>query len=176
MAFDILQDSDIITKQSASITAVQAYNDEEGGDGPDPENLSFEMTGAKDSAWNQRVVAILLEKFREAEKEEGSSLPGRSDIYVKDLIQERFKRIRGVWRKSQRCMKASGELESEGEWEGRVVTEQMEQLKKARHLTRRRAVSKLTCHEASGTESDKAVRTTQENRRMDDSNLGRRSR
>lgn len=120
---------------------MKPYNDGGEGDGPDPENLCFEMTGPKDSAWNQRVVDLLLKKFREVEKEEDWSIPDRSDVYVKNLIQEKFKRIRTIWRKAQLRTKESGELEDEEEWERRASSEQMEQLKKARHLTRRRAVS-----------------------------------
>jgi hypothetical protein len=33
--------------------------------------------------------------------EEDWSLPDRSDLYVKDLIQEKFKRIRTIWRRAQ---------------------------------------------------------------------------
>lgn len=141
-SFDIGQDRDVITKETANRASVDAYNESgDAMDGPNPLDLKFDMLGSSDSLWNRRVMEILREKFRDLDDEENWELPPRSNLYIDEIILDRFNRIRSIWRAGQLRVKENGELETETEWEERVGNEQLEDVKKGRHLTRRKNVS-----------------------------------
>jgi hypothetical protein len=134
------KDNDMVVADSASMIEAQLYEKGE-GNGPDPKALLFELRHPKSTAWNQRVIAILLEKFRENEREEDWGLPVRSDAYVLELFQNRYKRIREAWQKGQFRVKPSGERETREEWSERIMRGFDEENKKHRHSTRTGAVS-----------------------------------
>lgn len=99
------------------------------------------MLGNIDSPWNKRIIEILRQQFRDVEDENEWGLPPRSNFYIEDVIKERIKRLCTAWRKSQCRLKEDGQLETEKEWEERMITSISEDMKNARHLTRRRNVS-----------------------------------
>ena len=96
--FDIMQDDDFAMYESVSPTIIQAYNGGE-GDGPNPDNLQLDMASGPESQWNKAALGILLEKFKDTRTEEQWSLPDRSDKYLADLIQERFRHVALIWQK-----------------------------------------------------------------------------
>lgn len=100
------------------------------------------MLGGIDSLWNKRIVEMLIRKFRDSEDENSWGLPSRSNFYVEDMIKDRLRRLRTLWRGVQCRVKEDGEMETEEEWEARVTKDQLETLKNARHLTRRQNVSR----------------------------------
>jgi hypothetical protein len=101
------------------------------------------MLGGIESRWNKRIVEILVQEFRDAEDENENEwrLPSRSIFYIQDMIKERLQRLRTIWRKAQCQMKENGQLETEEEWAARVMKGMSEDMKNARHLTRRQNVS-----------------------------------
>lgn len=108
------------------------------GDGPDPEDLHFEMTCGPDSVWNRRVLELLLEKLKE---EDGDELPERSDAYWLDIMAKRFTSLRTPWTKAQRRITSSGELETPEEVDGHVKSGFSSNRTRARKATRRQTVS-----------------------------------
>ena len=140
--FDVSQDDEFATYVSVAPAVVQAYINGD-RDGPDPAKLQFDMRAGPDSQWNQRVLGILLEKFKDVRETENWPLPDRSDKYFADLIRERFKRAATVWHSSQRRKTTSGELETWDEVEQRLVDRKDGQLATNRHATRRRNVRKM---------------------------------
>ena len=97
--FDIMQDDDFAMYESISPTIIQAYNDGERDD-PNPDNLQLDMVSGPKLQWNKAALGILLEKFKDTRTEEQWSLPDRSDKYLADLIQERFRCVALIWQKS----------------------------------------------------------------------------
>jgi formylmethanofuran dehydrogenase subunit C len=101
------------------------------------------MLGSIESLWNKRIVEILVQKFRDDEDENENEwrLPSRSNFYIQDMIKERLKRLRTIWRKAQCQLKENGQLETEEEWAARMMESISEDMKNTRHLTRRQNVS-----------------------------------
>jgi len=123
--------------QSANESDVQDYANDM-VDGPNPEDLHFDMTTGPDSVWNRRVLELLLEKLKE---EDGDMLPARSDAYWIDLLAKRFINLWTPWNKGQRKMKPSGELETPEEVEDRLSTSVAMDEVRSRKATRRNHVS-----------------------------------
>jgi hypothetical protein len=111
---------------------------EDRGDGPDPDDLHFDMANGPDSVWNKAVLERLLEKLRE---ENDNEFPQRSDAYWINILGDRFTNLRPPWNKGQRRMKPSGELETPEELEERVTQSAQLDKKRDRKATRRQDVS-----------------------------------
>jgi hypothetical protein len=79
------------------------------------------MRAGPDSQWNQRLLGILLEKFKDVRETENWPLLDRSDKYFADLIREHFKHAAMVWHSSQCQKTTSGELEMWDEVEQHLV-------------------------------------------------------
>jgi hypothetical protein len=94
------------------------------------------MIGPNDSAWNQEVFRLFIDKFKEASK-----WTNLSDKYIKDMFVERMKRLKGVWVKGQLREVKDGVYETQEQWEQRVAAQRLEDLKNKRHLRRRELVS-----------------------------------
>jgi hypothetical protein len=138
----ISQDKEIISKPSASYQDIYEY-EEETGDGPDIDHLIFDMKGPLDSRWNIEALRLLRQGFEdaiEAKEIRAAGCAGQSTQYWQDAFTERLKKLRNTWKTGQFQIKSSGERETEEEWRARIMQEQEEVLKKARHLTRRRTV------------------------------------
>jgi len=83
----------------------------------------------------------MVDKLKETRKEENWDLPDREDVYFRDLMYQRFKRLRKCWRDGKVCRLPSGDLETEEEWAARVEAVYLKDLHKGRHLERRIKVS-----------------------------------
>jgi hypothetical protein len=138
-ALNIGQDKDIVKSPSASRQDVHAY-EQEVGEGPDPRRIIFDMKGPLDSRWNIEALQILQQSFEDAIQAKErivARCEGQSQLYWQDAFTNRLKRLRRQWDKGQFKVKPSGERESNDEWQLRVVQEEQDELKKARHLSRR---------------------------------------
>ena len=71
----------------------------DGTDGPNVDDLRFDMRADASSEWNQTVFWMLLEALN-AEKADWG-LPDMPDAYFMDLISEKFLRVRTYWRSAQ---------------------------------------------------------------------------
>jgi hypothetical protein len=135
--FKINQDEDFANHIS---TGRQAVHDFENGRGigPDPEDLHFNMRGPFNSAWNEAVIGILVEKFQRLRDAQvvALRLPGRSTAYVSALLVEKFKRCRGFWTAYRPGFSATGQMETPEEVEVQVTTKKEAALKTQRHATR----------------------------------------
>ena len=92
------------------------------------------------SLWNQAVVDNLLTEIKETSEQEGWPIQ-RSNAYVRELITERYKRLRTVWRDAQPNITDKGTLETPAETEERVALRREAMMKEAWQTTRRRSVS-----------------------------------
>jgi hypothetical protein len=137
--FDIASDRDFISHETANPTDINDYL-QDIGDGPDPEDLHFDMISGPDSVWNRRMLQLLLEKLKEEDRDD---LPERSDEYWIDLMAKRFTNLQPTWRKGQRRMKPCGGMESAEEVQNRVATGFDDDDVVARRATRRRHVSSM---------------------------------
>jgi hypothetical protein len=134
----IEQDEDIVSHQVALKEDIERYH-EGHGNGPDPDNLRLDLKGEANSGWNSKVVQILRGKLEP--KTRYYELPTRSDRYLDDIIQAKFKRLRICWRQVQVRINEAGRLETPDELENRVQAKKDATLKSARHNTRRHSVS-----------------------------------
>jgi hypothetical protein len=136
-ALEINQDDDIVNHHAADPDKVQGHN-QGWGPGPDDNDIRFDMNGGLKSEWNNAVFRLLLNRSLELKKDD--NLPERSEAYIKDLIEERFKRLRILWKACQPRATDSGKPETRDELEDRINHKKDAELKNARHATRRRNV------------------------------------
>lgn len=109
------------------------------GDGPDADDLHLDMSGALDSKWNNAACTILVAKLQAMQVER--RLPERSNEYLENLVEDRFKRLFPVWKGAQTQQTATGKWETPEDVERRMVKKKEQQLRNARHSTRCRSVS-----------------------------------
>jgi hypothetical protein len=147
--FGISRDEDFADHKTASPEQVKAFVDDT-ANGPDPEDLHFDMNGLCSNAWNRRVIAALAEKFEEKRRSRPKHLriPERPVEYVEELLTERFKRCKGHWTDRQAQFTDTGIKETQEEVEIRVNKAKTVELRNARHATRRRNVG-ASYHEQS---------------------------
>ncbi|KAF9491427.1 hypothetical protein BDN71DRAFT_1510420 [Pleurotus eryngii] len=103
------------------------------GPGPSEENLKLDMEGGVGSEWNAEVMHILMDKLRKyclANKVLKKN--PREDGYMRDLLEEKFKRIRKQWQAGQ--LKAG---ETANALEDRLRQKSDSKLKEARQNGRR---------------------------------------
>jgi hypothetical protein len=134
----IVQDDEFITHEPAHPGDIRAFADGQGA-GPNLENLHFDMVGGLKSSWNRRLFELLSNQL--SEECENEEIPGRSDLYRMDLIEERFKRLKTVWNTGVPQTNELGITESSADVEGRLEARKQDQLKRARQATRRQSVS-----------------------------------
>ena len=133
---DIEQDTDITDKDSASWEAICSFA--EGGDGPDPNSLKLGMTVSADDPWNIRCVEIICNQLTAMITNMEASASDMQDItegYWKDMIAEKLRRLRVMWRAARRL---PGERDEE--WEDRMRQKKDEEMASSRRLARRRHV------------------------------------
>jgi hypothetical protein len=131
---------------------VEAFVD--GGDGPDPDDLHFEMESGPDTMWNRRVLEILLERLKETS---GEALPERSDEYWVELLGKRYANMRMPWQEAQPRMMISGELENDTELQSRMVVTVKSRQCNNKKRTRRYTVSSKLSNDESKTYTAKAI-------------------
>ncbi|KAF8588257.1 hypothetical protein K439DRAFT_1335653, partial [Ramaria rubella] len=106
--------------------------------GPNLDELHLDMKGSLISEWNVKVISLLVECL-EAKCLE-FNLPERSQAYKIDLIKEKIKRLRVVWKDFQPKTTDTGEQESPKALETRLLTKHVTAGQEARQSTRRRNV------------------------------------
>ncbi|KAI6124121.1 hypothetical protein EV401DRAFT_2069071 [Pisolithus croceorrhizus] len=100
----IVQDIDFITHAPASAADVHAYKYED-GPSPDTDKIAFNL------AWNYSVtLEHLLTEFP----------PLKEDDYVEEILRERYKRLRTLWRNAQPKLTTKGVPETPAEHEARL--------------------------------------------------------
>ncbi|KAG2117589.1 hypothetical protein DEU56DRAFT_698943, partial [Suillus clintonianus] len=134
--FSISQDADFIVHQPADRGDVYSYEYED-GPGPNTQNLAFDLKHGFNTPWNAKILDILLEELKKRSVEEEWPFR-RSDAYYKAILEERYKRMRMVWRAAQPKVTAKGCLETAEEVEERLIAKRGENLKSVRQTTRRR--------------------------------------
>ncbi|KAG2114202.1 uncharacterized protein F5147DRAFT_536318, partial [Suillus discolor] len=115
---------------------VYAYEYED-GPGPDPRNPTFDLQNRYKSPWNSRIIDSLLEELQKRGGDESWPFR-RSEMYFRDILQHRFKRLRTIWTAAQPKVTAKGALETPAEVEERLIAKKDETLKSTRQTTRRK--------------------------------------
>ncbi|KAF8580840.1 hypothetical protein K439DRAFT_1355901, partial [Ramaria rubella] len=106
--------------------------------GPNLDELHLDMKGSLTSEWNVKAISLLVEHLEAKHLE--FDLPERSQAYKIDLIKEKIKRLRVVWKDLQPKTTDTGEQESPEALETRLLTKHVMASQEARQSTRRRNV------------------------------------
>lgn len=136
--FNISQDADFIAHEAASREDVYSYEYED-GPGPDPKNLAFDTKNGFKTPWNRKIIDLLLGELRRRGDEERWPV-SRSEAYFREILQDRYRRLRTVWTGAQPKVTEKGVLETPVEVEVRLIAKKDEILKVTRQTTRRRNV------------------------------------
>ncbi|KAI6016500.1 hypothetical protein EDC04DRAFT_2538167, partial [Pisolithus marmoratus] len=94
--FSVTRDEDFLSHESPSHEVVMSFTEGD-GPGPDPIDLQWDFTGPVSLLWNQAVVEILLDKLHALCTEEKWTTKPRSDEYWKEVIKQKFNRIKVIW-------------------------------------------------------------------------------
>jgi hypothetical protein len=122
----------------ASPEDVYSYEYED-GPGPNCKDIAFDLRHGSKSPWNDKVIGLLLEELRRRGDRENWPFQ-RSEAYFREILQERFKRLRTIWTAAQPKVTPKGGLETPAEVEQRLIAKKDEVLKAARQNTRRKNV------------------------------------
>lgn len=137
--FDVEADEDFMMHKTALPALVADYRDGDGA-GPDPDELHFDMRDGPKTTWNAQVINILLLKLLSSEgKERG--LAEISDQYWRELIELKYKRVRGEWKKKLPKRTDLDVEETSKDVEEQLLDKKEKTLKDARTTRRRDAVS-----------------------------------
>ncbi|KAG2096020.1 hypothetical protein BD769DRAFT_1336510, partial [Suillus cothurnatus] len=115
---------------------VYAYEYEDGS-GPDPRHPAFDLQNGSKSSWNSRIINLLLEELEKRGREDSWPFQ-RSEAYLREILQHRYKRLRTIWTAAQPRITAKGALETPAEVEERLIAKKDEMLKLTRQTTRRK--------------------------------------
>lgn len=129
-------DKDFIGHEGADNEQIRAFNDAQGGAGPDLEDLHFDLHGGLLSYWNQEIFRLLLDFMRE---EKQDNLP--SDEYIQQVLHHRYKKLMIEWAEGQAKITVDGTAEDSDEVETRILEKEQCSRKKKRQNTRRANVS-----------------------------------
>ena len=140
--FNITQDADFIASDSAPVDDVHAFEHED-GPAPDLNHLAFDLRRGHSSLWNSAVIEQLLREFQRTCEDENWSIK-KQDNYIRELLRNRYKKIRTTWFSGQPKITRNGRLETTEEVEARLVNQINKQGKSSRQGTRRRNVGRLT--------------------------------
>jgi len=130
-----------IAHETANEEDIQKHR--EGGDGPNPKDLHFDMTRKPDSEWNEAVLEVLLKTLREEEVDD-DSIPCRSDAYLLEMLSNRFIVVQRAWKEGQSRKTPSSPKEKQKQTVKRVHEEDVDGRQAARKLQWRRCVSFYT--------------------------------
>ncbi|KAG1906069.1 uncharacterized protein F5891DRAFT_934860, partial [Suillus fuscotomentosus] len=111
----------------------------EDGPGPDLKNFTFDLKNGSKTPWNSKIIDVLLEEIQKRCDEEKWPFQ-RSEAYFREILQDRYKRLRMIWTAAQPKVTAKGILETPIEVEKRLITKKDETLKATRQMTHRRNV------------------------------------
>ncbi|KAI6159085.1 hypothetical protein EDD17DRAFT_1511562 [Pisolithus thermaeus] len=141
----ITQDLDFIMHRPATAEDVRAYEYEDGF-GPDRNNLSFDLTQNYSSPWNTYILKLLCQELQARCKEENWPIK-RGNNYITEILRERYKRLRTVWRNAQPKLTSKGVLETPTETEARLVEGRIQMGKDSRQANSRRNISLQLSHD-----------------------------
>ncbi|KAG1721115.1 hypothetical protein EDB19DRAFT_1592693, partial [Suillus lakei] len=113
----------------------------EDGPGPNCKDITFDLRHGSKSPWNDKVIGLLLEELRRRGDRENWPFQ-RSEAYFKEILQERFKRLRTIWTAAQPKVTPKGGLETPAEVEQRLIAKKDEVLKAACQNTRQKNTDK----------------------------------
>lgn len=136
-AFNISQDDDFIAHDAPSQEDIYAYEHED-GPGPDLKNLAFDLKNGSKTPWNSKIIDLLLGELWRRGNTEG--WPSRSEAYLREIIQDRYRRLRTVWKAAQPKITGKGAPETPAEVEVRLIAKKDQTLKVTRQTTRRKNV------------------------------------
>ncbi|KAG1859693.1 hypothetical protein F4604DRAFT_1539192, partial [Suillus subluteus] len=149
--FSISQDADFIVHQPADHEDVYSYEYED-GPGPNTQNLAFDLKHRSNTPWNAKILDILLEELKKRTVEEEWPFR-RSDGYYKAILEDRYKRLRTVWRAAQPKVTAKGGLETAAEVEERLIAKRDESLK-SKYLHRAKVLEQVIELKKDGEDKD----------------------
>jgi hypothetical protein len=138
IAFNINQDEDFATLECLSERELETFKADP-TQGPDIDDLRLDTKGKLKSEWNLAVVDILAKKVRAHIIER--KLKHRSDAYIEDLLLEKIKRLRHIWRTAQPRQLPDGSNENAQQLENRLLQKRIIVSKENRMSTRRCNVS-----------------------------------
>lgn len=130
--------------EPASFEDVHAYEYEDGPE-PDPDRLAFDLSQGYNSLWNSNILERLLLKFQTRCEDEKWPVK-RSDTYIREVLKNRYKRLRTTWLRGQPKLSRNGTLETPAEVEERLLQYMQQAAKASRQNTRRCAVSFVYYH------------------------------
>ncbi|KAI6101987.1 hypothetical protein EDD16DRAFT_1716311 [Pisolithus croceorrhizus] len=102
----IVQDIDFITHAPASAADVHAYKYED-GPSPDTDKIAFNLAWNYSSPWNTFLLSFLLCEFQLCCASEAWPIR-KEDDYVEEILRERYKRLRTLWRNAQPKLTTKG--------------------------------------------------------------------
>ncbi|KAI5981631.1 hypothetical protein EDD15DRAFT_2147576, partial [Pisolithus albus] len=117
---------------------VHAYEYEDGPD-PDTDKVAFDLTRNYSSPWNSFLLSYLLREFQMRCVQEAWPIR-KDDDYIEEVLRERYKRLRTLWKNARPKLTAKGLMETPAEQEARLVENSLIQGKESRQATRRRNV------------------------------------
>jgi hypothetical protein len=132
----IPKDEFVIAHEPADEANIRDYNQSEGS-GPDRNDLHLDINGTARSFWNQKVFRILVEKLKEKFKESEHPL----DVYLLELCEEKFGRLKVAWNRTKPRQVAGGRVETIEDVEQRLIGDSETLSKIRRQNTRRIHVS-----------------------------------
>ena len=134
----ITRDAEFITHVPVDAADVHDYEYEDGPE-PDTYDIAFDLNHNQSSRWNAFILRFFLEELQKRCNEEAWPVK-KTDHYIEEILQQRYKQLRRVWRNAQPKLTSKGVLETPGEIEGRLVEERVKGGKESRQATRRRNV------------------------------------
>ncbi|KAI6096459.1 hypothetical protein F5141DRAFT_1067702 [Pisolithus sp. B1] len=119
----IAQDIDFIMHVPANTGDVRAYEYED-GPSPDTDNVAFDLTRNHSSPWNSFILSFLLREFQACCTQEAWPIR-KDDDYIEEVLHERYKRLRTLWRNARPKLTAKGLIEMPAEQEAWLVEENL---------------------------------------------------
>jgi hypothetical protein len=142
--FGVRQDEDFMQHRSATLQQVHDFTNGN-GEGPNRDDLHFDMVGPVGNAWNQRVARIVVENFNDYRL----SLPQplrvehRPDEYLERLVYEKLAQCRRYWNMARPQRTSDGTMETVENVQARIRDDRTKLLHRQRHLSRRLGVRVL---------------------------------
>ncbi|KAF9521981.1 hypothetical protein CPB83DRAFT_840836 [Crepidotus variabilis] len=119
--FDLELDEDFTSHEPPTKQQVTNFNSGR-GEGPKKDDLRIDMRGKIRSAWNMEVTNIIFDEFIKLKTTPGwDGLGNPSDAYFLDMIESKMTRVRSHWKAAQPRLKESGDVETNGDVEERMV-------------------------------------------------------
>jgi hypothetical protein len=139
--FRISQDEDFVDHITAGRQDVHDYEHAD-GEGPNKNDLHFDMERSPTSPWNKAILAILTDHLIEEREEQPVHLRPqvRPKPYISKMLLDKFRRCQKYWKAGRPQRIANGIQESYEDIEARLNEDGEKSRKYTRHNTRRRSV------------------------------------